>query len=156
MIIGGHITIASRNEDADKLFFRDVLNLPNVDAGGGYIIFGLPSGDVAVHEGDMQHKLHLMCADIDDFLERMGRLGIRATPVQQQIWGVSTEVTLPSGGTITVYEPTHKRPRHTVVRARPGKAARPKKVAARRKTTARKTPARKVGGRKVKARTKRR
>jgi len=49
MINGAHSIIYSKNPDADRAFFRDVLKLPNVDVGGGWLIFGLPPAEVAVH-----------------------------------------------------------------------------------------------------------
>ena len=118
MIIGGHITIPSKNERADKAFFRDTLKLPTIDAGGGYLISGLPPCEVAVHEGTGPgHVLHLMCADIGEFLARMEKLGIAATPARRQVWGFMTEVTLPGGGKLAVYQPTHKHPKHAAARA---------------------------------------
>jgi len=42
MLIGAHAVIYSTNPDADRAFLRDVIKLTNVDAGGGYVIFGLP------------------------------------------------------------------------------------------------------------------
>ena len=50
MIIGVHSVIYSTNPDADRAFLRDIIKLPNVDAGGGYVIFGLPPSEVAVHQ----------------------------------------------------------------------------------------------------------
>ena len=117
MIVGGHITIPSKDEAADKAFFRDVLKLPTIDAGGGYLISGLPPCEVAVHGGPgTGHTLHLMCADIEMFLDRMAERGIAAKPAQKQSWGMMTEVTLPGGGTIAVYQPAHKHPKHPTVK----------------------------------------
>ena len=42
MIVGGHTVIHSTNPEADRAFFKDVLGLPSVDAGGGWLIFALP------------------------------------------------------------------------------------------------------------------
>jgi len=52
MLIGAHSVIYSTNPDADRAFLRDVMKLTNVDAGGGYVIFGLPLSEVAVHRHD--------------------------------------------------------------------------------------------------------
>jgi len=41
MITGAHTVIYSKNADADKAFFKDVLKLSNVDVGHGWLIFGL-------------------------------------------------------------------------------------------------------------------
>ena len=52
MIIGAHSIIYSTSPDADRAFLRDVLDLPRVDVGGGWLIFGLPPAEVAVHPSD--------------------------------------------------------------------------------------------------------
>ena len=52
MLIGAHSVIYSTSADADRAFLRDVLKLPNVEAGGGYLIFGLPPAEVAVQRND--------------------------------------------------------------------------------------------------------
>jgi hypothetical protein len=49
MIIGAHSIIYSVDPEADRAFFRDVLELPNVDVGHGWLIFGLPPAEVAFH-----------------------------------------------------------------------------------------------------------
>ena len=56
MIIGAHSIIYSTDPEADRAFLRDVLNLTNVDAGGGWLIFGLPPAEVAVHPSDRNDK----------------------------------------------------------------------------------------------------
>lgn len=52
MISGGHVIVYSRDAEADRSFFQDVLRLPSVDAGGGWLIFALPPAEVAVHPGE--------------------------------------------------------------------------------------------------------
>ncbi|MGQ0835154.1 MAG: hypothetical protein ACT4O5_09590 [Gammaproteobacteria bacterium] len=47
MIIGAHSIIYSASPAADRAFLRDVLRLPNVDVGDGWMIFGLPPAEVA-------------------------------------------------------------------------------------------------------------
>ena len=111
MLIGAHCVINSRKPEADLAFFRDVLKLPSIDD-GGYVIFGLPPAEVSVHssEGTGQ-ALFLMCDDIGAFVTEMQKHMINCGPVQDQGWGVLTEVTLPSGGKLHVYQPRHKRPK---------------------------------------------
>ena len=48
MNTGSHVIIYSNDADADRAFFSDVLEYPHVDAGGGWLIFKLPPGEVAV------------------------------------------------------------------------------------------------------------
>jgi hypothetical protein len=112
VINGAHAIISSRNPDADRAFFRDVLRLPNVDVAGGWLIFGLPPAEVAVHpsESNNIHELYLMCDDIRSFVDRVTKLGIECSAVEDQRWGLLTRLTLPGGGQIGVYQPRHARP----------------------------------------------
>ncbi|PYQ61829.1 MAG: extradiol dioxygenase [Acidobacteria bacterium] len=112
MIIGAHSIIYSKNPDADRAFLRDVLKFPNVDVGGGWLIFGLPPAEVAVHpseENDVQ-EFYLMCDDLKSFMADMKKQGVTCGPVHDQSWGQLTEVTLPGGGKLGVYQPRHTRP----------------------------------------------
>jgi len=112
VIIGAHSIIYSTDPDADRAFLRDVLQLPSVDVGGGWLIFGLPPAEVAVHPSDRNdvHELYLMCDDIDAFVTAMQKRGIPCGPVRNQGWGLLTQVTLPGGGKLGVYQPRHARP----------------------------------------------
>ena len=111
-ITGAHSIIYSSDAEADRAFLRDVLGLKGVDAGGGWTIFGLPPAEVAVHpaEGNDGHELYLMCDDVAAFVAEMKAKGVACGPVQDLRWGRLTEVTLPGGGKLGVYEPRHARP----------------------------------------------
>jgi hypothetical protein len=52
MLIGAHAILYSKNAEADRAFLRDVLRLSNVDAGWGWLIFALPTSEVAIHPAD--------------------------------------------------------------------------------------------------------
>jgi hypothetical protein len=112
MIIGAHMMLQSRNPTADRAFFGGVLNLPSVDAGGGFMIFGVPPAEVAIHDSERNdiHQLYLMCADANRFIREMERIGIACTTPAEQRWGKAFEITLPGGGRLGVYEPRHARP----------------------------------------------
>lgn len=112
MIHGAHVILYSTDADADRAFLRDVLDLPHVDAGQGWLIFGLPPSEVAVHPAEEggTHELYFMCEDVDAFVARMKEKGVACTPVQDQGWGRLTAITLPGGGEVGVYEPRHERP----------------------------------------------
>ena len=66
MINGAHVIIYSKDAEADRAFFKDVLGFHHVDAGHGWLIFALPPAEVACHPGDEndQHELYLMCEDL--------------------------------------------------------------------------------------------
>jgi hypothetical protein len=112
MINGAHIITYSTNAEADRAFFRDVLKLPNVDVGEGWLIFALPPSEVAVHpaEENETHELYLMCEDVQAFIAEMQRRDILCGPVHDQGWGILTHVMLPGGGKLGVYQPRHARP----------------------------------------------
>src|SRR5271156_136138 len=103
MIIGAHIMLQSRDDKADQAFLTEVLKLTSVDAGDGFLIFGLPPAEVAIHESDKNdaHQLHLMCDDIDAFVEDMTERGISVLPPANRGWGTVTEITLPGGGSLS-------------------------------------------------------
>jgi hypothetical protein len=112
MIIGAHIMLQSTNDRADMAFLTDVLKLNSINAGEGYMIFGIPPAELSVHGSDKNdiHQLYFMCDDIAAFTGEMTRHHIAfSTPVRQS-WGTMTEITLPGGGRLGVYEPRHARP----------------------------------------------
>lgn len=112
MIIGAHSVIFSTNPDADRAFLRDVLKLTNVDVGDGWLIFGLPPAEVAVHPSDKNdvHEFYLMCDDVEALITELRTQSIACGPVQDEGWGLLTQLTLPGGGKLGIYQPRHARP----------------------------------------------
>ena len=47
MFSGAHVILYSKNAEADRAFFRDVLGFKSVDAGHGWLIFALPPAEAA-------------------------------------------------------------------------------------------------------------
>jgi hypothetical protein len=123
MLTGAHAILSSRKPKADRAFLRNVLKLPCVDAGGGWLIFGLPPSEVAVHPSSKNdvHELYLMCDDVEAFVRSMKQRRVACSPSRNLGWGVLTQVKLPGGGKLGVYEPLHARPRPARV---PKRAAR--------------------------------
>ena len=112
MIEGIHAIVYSRQADETRAFFRDVLGLESVDAGGGWPIFALPPAELAVHPADEdgRHELYLMCRDLQRTIEALRERGVETTPPQEQPWGVLTRVLLPGGGELPLYQPRHPSP----------------------------------------------
>ena len=154
-IAGAHVIIYSADADADRAFLRDVLGFPHVDVGSGWLIFALPASEVAIHPAEKGgvHTLYLMVDDVTAFVARMADRGVTCSAPQDQGWGVLTQLSLPGGGELGIYEPRHARPtwpeapkaRKPKARKSP-KAKSAKRRPARRATAARKTskPARRV------------
>ena len=113
MITGAHSLIYSTDAEADRAFLRDALKLPNVDVGDGWLIFGLPPAEVAVHPSEKNdvHEFYLMCDDVEAFVAEMKVGGTVCGPVQDLGWGLLTQLPLPGGGKLGVYEPRHVRPK---------------------------------------------
>ena len=86
LINGAHSIVYSTDADADRAFLRDVLGLPAVDVGHGWLIFALPPSEVAVHpaEGNDRHELYLMTDDIHAFVKEMADRGISCGPPKDQ------------------------------------------------------------------------
>ena len=56
------------------------------------------------------HEFYLMCDDVDGFIADMKKRRVECGPVHLQPWGRLTQVSLPGGGKLGVYEPRHARP----------------------------------------------
>jgi catechol 2,3-dioxygenase-like lactoylglutathione lyase family enzyme len=112
MITGAHTVVYSADPEADRAFLRDVLGLTHVDAGEGWLIFGLPPSEVAVHPSDANdvHEFYLICDDIHRFVEELKGREVTCGPVEDQGWGMLVRLHLPGGGRLGVYEPRHVRP----------------------------------------------
>ena len=125
MTTGVHLVVYSKNAEADKAFFRDVLKLTNIDVGHGWLIFGLPPSELAVHPAatNGQHEIYLLCDDIKAFVMQMTRQKIVCGEIQNQGWGQLVQLTLPSGGKIGVYQPRHARPEPMKIKKEVTKAA---------------------------------
>jgi hypothetical protein len=170
MINGAHVVIQSKKPDADRAFFQKILGLDHVDVGGGWLIFGLPPSEVAVHPSDKNsaHELYLMCEDVAAFVKAMGAKKIACSAINDEGWGLVTTLKLPGGGKLGVYEPRHARPGMEPTKAEPkpsapakaSKRSAPKqpvatkaapkkaasKQAAAKKTAPKKAPARRKAG----------
>ena len=119
VIRGAHFLLYSTDPESDRGFFRDVLALRSVDIGGGWLIFQLPPAELAVHPSDgkfqqqhgdaalMGNLLFLMCDNIRETVENLEKKGVACSALTTEDWGTATNITLPSGGRIGLYEPSH-------------------------------------------------
>ena len=113
MITGAHAIVYTKNAEALRAFFRDVLELPWVDAGHGWLLFALPPSELAAHpaEDDLHHELYLLCDDVEATVRELTAKGVEFTgPVDDKDFGRLTAIKLPGGGELGIYEPKHPRP----------------------------------------------
>jgi catechol 2,3-dioxygenase-like lactoylglutathione lyase family enzyme len=117
MIKGAHVIVYSRDAEADRAFFRDVVGWPSVDAHGGWLIFAQPPAELAFHpvDGPERHELYLMCDDIRTTVDELRAKGVEFTrEISEERFGLVTALRLPDGGELAIYEPRHPRPtRHS-------------------------------------------
>jgi catechol 2,3-dioxygenase-like lactoylglutathione lyase family enzyme len=123
MINGAHVVIYTKNPEADRAFFSEVLELPSVDAGHGWLIFALPPAEAAFHdlgkEGldqddarqNSRHELYLMCDDLAATLGDLKSRNVAVSAVNEQRWGSLATLTLPSGSKLGIYQPKHPSPK---------------------------------------------
>jgi catechol 2,3-dioxygenase-like lactoylglutathione lyase family enzyme len=119
MITGAHVLLFSSDAEADRAFFRDVLEFRWVDAGHGWLIFKLPPAEAALHptDGDpaegqaapamLGAELYLMCDDLQAMIQSLAAKNVVCAPIDNAPWGIKTTIRLPSGGAIGLYQPTH-------------------------------------------------
>ena len=109
MILGSHVIVHSPDAEADRAFIAEVLGLPHVDAGGGWLIFKLPPAELAVHPSDgAGHEMYFICDDLEATMSDLRSKGVEFTQeVSEQRWGRVTRFRLPGGGDVGMYEPRH-------------------------------------------------
>jgi hypothetical protein len=117
VIFGAHVVLFSADAVADRSFLTDVLGFGSVDAGGGWLIFGLPPAEMAIHPsvagvalppaGAPTAELYLMCDDLESEMRTLAGRGVACSAVEEARWGSITKITLPSGGEVGLYQPKH-------------------------------------------------
>ena len=113
VINGVHAIIFTHDAEADRAFLRDVLDLPSVDAGRGWLIFELPPGELACHpaEGEARTELYLMCQDVVATRAALEERGVAfVSPISDEPWGRLTRFVVPGYGELGLYEPRHASP----------------------------------------------
>ncbi len=109
MISGAHVIVYSKDAEADRVFFRDVLGFASVDAGHGWLIFALPPAEAAFHpaeENDGQ-ELYFLCEDLEAEMMTLKKKNVECSAVQEARWGSITRIALPGGGEVGLYQPKH-------------------------------------------------
>jgi len=108
MIFGAHVVLYSMDAEADRAFLADVLGFDSVDAGGGWLIFGLPPAEAAVHPAEAPAaELYLMCDNLDAEMRALAARGAVCSAVEEARWGSITKIALPSGAEVGLYQPKH-------------------------------------------------
>ena len=118
MINGVHFLLYSKDAEADRAFFRDVLGFRYIDVGHGWLIFAMPPAEAAIHPTDREFTegkdghlpsavLYLMVEDLNAYIESLKAKGIQCGGLEQASWGAKTVIPLPGGAEIGLYQPRH-------------------------------------------------
>ena len=109
MISSAHVVVYSKDAEADRAFFRDVLGFKSVDAGHGWLIFALPPAEAAFHPSTENgpHELYFMCDGLKAEMTSLAKKWVKCAEVEEARWGSITKMRLPGGGEVGLYQPKH-------------------------------------------------
>jgi len=114
-----HALLYADDATAARAFFRDVLQLEHVDAGGDWLIFRTGPSELGVHPARQEHggqtwtadhpvDVSLMCDDIEAEMARLRERGVEFTrEVRDEGWGLTTMLKVPGAGELMLYQPRH-------------------------------------------------
>ena len=115
MITGTHMLFYTSEPEQLRAMLRDVFGFKHVDAGGGWLIFALPSSEIGVHPAEgptygsgTRHQISFMCDDINTTIAELRAKGvtIEGEP-KDEGYGIVTTLKLPGGCDVQLYEPRH-------------------------------------------------
>ena len=94
---------------------RDVFGFKHVDAGDGWLIFGLPPAELGVHPAEgptyasgMRHQVTFMCDDVHVTASDLRAKGVVVKGEPQDAgWGITVMLSLPGGVDVMLYQPRH-------------------------------------------------
>jgi catechol 2,3-dioxygenase-like lactoylglutathione lyase family enzyme len=122
MITALHTLVYADDPAAARAFFRDILQLPATDTGGGWLIFKSGPSELAVHpsswedEGQggstkQQFDVSLMCDDLQMTMADLTAKGAEFSgSVRDEGWGVAVQLKVPGAGEMTLYQPRYDPP----------------------------------------------
>lgn len=115
-ITGVHAIFWTNDAEALRTFFRDVLEFPCVDAGGGWLVFGLPPSEAAMHPSDRvfppdeggRAQIYLMSDDLEATVRELEAKGVEISrPIADEGFGMTCAIRLPDGQDMGIYQPRH-------------------------------------------------
>jgi len=119
VITAVHTLVYADDAEAARTFFRDVLGWPNVDGGGGWLIFKTGPSELGVHPTSDEHggetwltnphhEISLMCDDIEQTVAELKAKGAEFTrDIRDDGFGLTTTLKIPGAGEMLLYQPKH-------------------------------------------------
>jgi predicted enzyme related to lactoylglutathione lyase len=117
-ITGLHAMFYSTHAAELRAFLRDKLGFPTSDAGGGWLLFNMPSADMGVHPIDATNAhlnpahntptISFFCDDIQSTVVELQSKGVQFTaPIANHGYGLVTHLIAPGGLHIQLYQPLY-------------------------------------------------
>src|SRR3954468_12591938 len=122
VITAVHTLIYADDPEAARAFFRDVLEFPGTDTGGGWLIFRTGPSELGVHPRSAEHEgntwssdqrfdVSLMCDDLEATMAELTAKGAEFDGgIQDQGWGLSIHLKIPVPGKIPPSQPKYDPP----------------------------------------------
>lgn len=119
VITAVHTLVYADDADAARAFFRDVLGWPDVDAGGGWLIFRTGPSELGVHptrdehdgetwSTELHHEISLMCDDIEQTMTELTAKGAEfSRGVRDDGYGLTAMLKIPGAGEMLLYQARH-------------------------------------------------
>ena len=115
MILACHTLIYSDDAAATRAFFRDVLGVPNIDAGtgdDGWLIFRTGPSELGVHPTDPSPRHHAISFIVDDIEATMAELRAKGAEFSSGPddygYGIAAMLQVPGADDVQLYQPRHR------------------------------------------------
>ncbi|HJQ94309.1 MAG TPA: VOC family protein [Acidimicrobiia bacterium] len=123
MITALHTLIYANDPVAARAFFRDVLQFPFMDEGGGWLIFKTGPSELGVHPSSWEHEgqrgstrqlfdVSLICDDLEQTMAEFQARGAEFGEVVDEEYGMTVQLEVPGAGQMMLYQPKYDPPAH--------------------------------------------
>lgn len=122
MITALHTLVYAEDPEAARAFFRDVLQFPATDTGGGWLIFKTGPSELGVHPSSWEHEgnqgstdqrfdVSLVCDDLEQTIAELSARGAAFTGgVTDEGWGLTVRLEVPGAREMLLYQPRYDPP----------------------------------------------
>jgi hypothetical protein len=122
MITALHTLVYAEDPEAARAFFRDVLEFPHTDTGGGWLIFKTGPSELGVHPSSWVHEgrtgstaqqfdVSLVCDNLEKTMADLRAKGAEFVgEVTDEDWGITAQLKVPGAGQMTLYQPKYDPP----------------------------------------------
>ena len=118
MITAVHTLLYCDDADQARAFFRDVLEWPYLDEGGGWLIFRTGPSELGVHpttQGEwsspQKHEISFICDDLEATVTDLKSKGAEFTgQIEDEDYGLTINLRIPGGPEVMLYQPKYEPP----------------------------------------------